>query len=201
MGGDPSQSCPQTLSLFASISTNLQMPKANKTNAIMRTITTILLLLTAACPAQDVLPDAAGRLKDSYNRAIRAANKPIMEQYIAELRRLKTEATKAGRLSDAVAIDKEISSFAEAEKKSLVEAYAGTWVSAKHQFTLKEDGSAQSSYGPSGQWSMNDKSLLIKWSNGFSHEYRISQDKDKLDGNELNPNGSKGERLRYTRKP
>lgn len=55
-------------------------------------------------------------LKEAYTRAITAANKPITDRYIQELKRLKAEAMKAGALEDAVAIDKEITSFSSSSE-------------------------------------------------------------------------------------
>jgi len=71
-------------------------------------IRTLAMLLIAATVHGEDLPLNAQRLKESYQEAVENATTPLTKTYITELTRLKTQATKAGDLEGALAIDAEL---------------------------------------------------------------------------------------------
>ena len=146
-------------------------------------------------------------LKEGYIKTIEAANKPITERYIAELVRFKSNAMQEGKFSDALAIDNEIIALkkngakTEDGAKTVRDQYVGLWAQGKEVILLSADGTTACIYGVTGKWVVTDKLLTITWSNGCYHEYRIAKldNKDKLDGNDFNPDGSNRGEKHYDR--
>lgn len=84
---------------------------------------TVLLVLASAlvlnANAQDQLPPEVKTLKDSYGREMERVLTPIQNKYIAALEELQRNYTRAGKLSEAVFVSKEIALAKEWESLPL----------------------------------------------------------------------------------
>lgn len=58
--------------------------------------------------ADDVLPEEAASLKESYGREVKRVLSPVQEKYIDGLERLQDSYTRSGKLDDALKIKQEI---------------------------------------------------------------------------------------------
>jgi hypothetical protein len=134
--------------------------------------------------AQDTkLPDAGRKLKLEYDHQLEAAAHPIRERYLTELKKLQEQATRAGRLDDAIALRFEISRVA-------AQKFVGRYTSsAGGTIVFRGDGSAQHTVGNAGSWVIDESLISIKWSNGWITRFALSESRDKVRGDETTPTG------------
>ncbi len=108
-------------------------------------------------PAQ--LPDAAKKLQQAYRQSTEAAIKPIRDRYIADLKKLQEQSMKAGKLTDAVALNQEIASFA-------VSSIFGEWSSENMRLYIRQDHTASYTNGNTATWEIKGDELVRKRGNG-----------------------------------
>src|SRR4051812_7793942 len=132
-----------------------------KTTSWIPCLIVSLLTVGASSLADDAshLPDAAMGLKRAYKQSIEAASKPIRERYLADLRKLQEQATRAGKLEDAIAIKKEVDSLSP-------QNFLGKWqeANAPGTITTEADGTARHSGGGAATWEVRDRDVIITWS-------------------------------------
>ncbi len=77
----------------------------------------------AAGPDKDTprLPEEANRLKQTFRKEAERALQPLRERYVADLKRLIDQYTRAGRLDDALAVKTEIEAAAYEGTESIAE--------------------------------------------------------------------------------
>ena len=134
---------------------------------------TILTLSSLVTPAQEPaaeqkLPEDVLRLKTVYQQAVEHAVQPLRDRYVADLTRLVDQATRAGRLDQALAIKNEIAtvkvpSGSETFKNSRWEWFDSTNPSGlKSWVELNDDGKGKSSWDTVLKWKLTGRTLLIE---------------------------------------
>jgi hypothetical protein len=76
-------------------------------------ISALVLSMSGFCLGQDAekLPEDAAQLRSTYQELVERAAKPIRDRYVADLKRLLEQYTRAGKLDQALAIRHEIESM------------------------------------------------------------------------------------------
>ncbi len=131
------------------------------------------------------LPDAAVKLQNAYNQSIEVASKPIRERYLADLKTLQEQSTRAAKLDDALALKREI-------ERVTVRAILGKWKELPEgtgTITIDADGTAHNSNGASAVWEIRGGDIILPWSNGYKHIFPFSEMGDNLHGKLLDPQG------------
>jgi len=82
--------------------------KMNRMALLFQAWAAIALSAPPAANDSAKLPEEANRLKQNFRQAAERAVQPLRERYIADLKRLLDQTTRAGKLEDALAIKNEI---------------------------------------------------------------------------------------------
>lgn len=128
-----------------------------------RTFLLISITLTTSCRfaasgSDAKLPDDALRLKSAYQEASERAIQPLREHYIYELKRLLEQATRVGKLDDAVAIQHELTSLAPggAFSPTNASALAQALENSSWNFTTDTGQPRKLTFKPGGSISFDD---------------------------------------------
>jgi hypothetical protein len=113
---------------------------------------------------------------------------------VVALDKVLKDTTKKGDLAGAVAINEVIeqlraeSLIGQQRATGRANAMAGRWAAGSVSFDFMPDGSASSSSGLRGAWQYDGKTLLVKWTNGYT--YRLTATPDGLVGVQINQGGT-----------
>ena len=148
-------------------------------------VCTILVGASSLADEPARLPDAAIKLHNAYNQSLEAAAKPIRERYLADLKTLQEQSTRAAKLDDALALKKEI-------ERVTVRAILGKWKELPEgtgTITVDADGTAHNSNGASAVWETRGGDIILPWTNGYKHIFPFSEMGDNVHGKLLDPQG------------
>lgn len=137
--------------------------------------TATFIILFAASAAAEELPGELDVLKDAYDREIRRLTEPVNRKYDDALRELKIRYTKAGRLDDALAVDKILQERHPEEFEDPLNDSKWKWASGG-ELTFKADGSAtHTRWRAPGTWERQEDGTVILKS-GSVHTVKFLED-------------------------
>jgi hypothetical protein len=122
---------------------------------------------SAQQPSPDApkLPDEASRLKQTYQQDLERAAQPIRERYLFNLKRLLDNATRDGKLNDALAIKTELDAAAASDGIDSVQEFERKFTALKWAW----NGAFGMNFKPDGT---ADRGLTWKSVKPFTIEYK-----------------------------
>ena len=157
-----------------------QLPDMNPTRFILFSLAAITFTSQlAAEPGQ--LPLAAKQLK---------------QRFVADLKALQDQSTRAGRLEEALTLKQEIARIeagAEPSPSQPASAppFVGRWAAPGGPIDILPDRTARHG-GATAKWEVVGGEVVLSWDNGWKHRYPSSVKGDTLRGREVPPRGNSG---------
>ena len=127
------------------------------------------------------LPDAAIKLQSAYNQSIEAASKPIRERYLAEIKKLQEQSTKAGKLDDALALRREINRIS-------IQHFTGKWNHVYGTIVISADGTAVCQNN-TATLEIEGSDLVFRWKTDGIYRISLSEAGDTIQGKHINSAG------------
>ena len=104
-------------------------------------VTLLLAALVLPSTGQEAkVPDSLATLKTQYEKALERTTKPLRDQYRAELRKLLDQYTRAGRLDEANAVERELKALDQKPAEAGKEKSGPEDIRLAGQWEYKQDG-------------------------------------------------------------
>ncbi len=158
-------------------------------------------------------PQDLTNLRDSYQKAIERAIAPVEGKYIEELKKLKLRYTQAGKLEEAIVVDKELTTMLAANEKpdsgngkpgaaNDPERLIGEWYcnDVETDIYMIKSGKKALHASDAGTWATDDTALIITWANGFKLVIDLNQKGDVIQGRSYPPGSTRYDMLKFTRR-
>ncbi len=130
------------------------------------------------------LPEAGLKLQADYQKAIDEIQIPVRDRYVAALTKLLDEATRAGKLDEALSLRIEIN-------RITASSMLGRWTDkiGRGIMELRPDGQVANTNGERGHWEIREDTLFVIWDNGWRQELPIVRTTSTLRGKVIEPSG------------
>jgi hypothetical protein len=165
----------------------------------MLRIILLLALSVAVSSAQEAnpsgakLPEEPARIKRTYEQEKQRVLQPLLERYVADMKRCLDDATRAGKLADALAIKAEIDATS-AETLETIAAFnrkiigiVWKW-NGLRDFNFKPDGTADRGTGMTWK-SVAPYLIQYRETNGYHGTINFEHDLSRATINEIMPDG------------